>query len=189
MSALLDELLVIRCQLGERDAFDALVLRWHAPVWSYVSRVLAGDSSAPDVAQDVWLRVVRGIARLQDPQKFRSWLFGVAHRAVMDHLRRKYASQMEVGVDVSELAAVPDVSAVVDPADEADLDRELEHLDDALQQLPVTERDVLVLFYLKELSLADIADVLSVPIGTVKSRLHRARHLLRGRIGIESRTA
>jgi RNA polymerase sigma-70 factor (ECF subfamily) len=61
-----DELLVIRCQLGERPASDELVERWHAPVWKYVRRVSGGDDAAWDVAQDMWLRVLRGIGRVRD---------------------------------------------------------------------------------------------------------------------------
>lgn len=176
--SLADELLVVRCQLGERDAFDALVLRWHGPVWAYVHRLLSDDSVAADVTQDVWLRVVRGIARVREPQKLRAWLFGIARRAVMDHLRMRYAVCNEVGLDVSQL---PDLSG-----DEAgNVEPDLARLDEALYALPVVEREVLVLFYLKELSLLELADVLAVPVGTVKSRLHRARQLLRHRLNQE----
>jgi RNA polymerase sigma-70 factor (ECF subfamily) len=184
--SLADELLVIRCQLGERDAFDALVLRWHRPLWAYVHRLLGDDSVSPDVTQDVWLRVVRGIARLRDPQKLRAWLFGIARRAVMDHLRARYAVCSEVAVDVSEL---PDLSADLSDNENGAAEMILAQLDDALRLLPVVEREVLVLFYLKELSLSELAEVLAVPVGTVKSRLHRARRLLRQHVTPEGRFA
>ena len=69
--ALEDELLAIRCQLGEREAFDALIDRWHEPLHHYARRVAGTDEGADDVIQDVWLRVLRGIARLKDPSRLR----------------------------------------------------------------------------------------------------------------------
>jgi RNA polymerase sigma factor (sigma-70 family) len=173
--SLTDELIVIQCQLGEPAGFDALILRWHQPVWKYVRRLLGDDPSAPDVAQDVWVRVIRGIGRVREPRKFSAWLFGVARRTVVDHLRGRYAGSVEIAVDVTEL---PD--AVDDDRDE--LERSLDRLDDALGTLPVIERETLALFYLRELSLIEMAEVLAVPVGTVKSRLHRARKLLRRRL-------
>lgn len=165
-----DELLVIRCQLGERSAFDELVERWYAPVWRYLRRVAGGDEVASDVAQDAWLRVLRGIGRLRDGSKLRPWLFGIARRALMDRLRQQYATRGDTDVD---LEALPGDDFSDDPRDEI---AAMEH---ELARLPVTEREVLTLFYLRELSLAEVAEVLDVPVGTVKSRLFRARQLLR----------
>jgi RNA polymerase sigma factor (sigma-70 family) len=165
-----DELLVIRCQLGERAAFDELIDRWHGPLLRYVRRMTGQDDAAREVVQDAWLRVLRGISRLRDGARLRPWLFGIARRAVIDRLREKYAAAVDGDVDVSAIAAdpVPD-----------DLVEEVAAMQHELSRLPLTEREVLTLFYLRELSLAEVADVLSVPIGTVKSRLFRARQLLR----------
>ena len=71
-----DELLVVRCQLGEPDAFDALIARWHGPLWRYIRRMTGHDEEAQDIEQEVWLRVIRGIARLQDGSRLRGWLLG-----------------------------------------------------------------------------------------------------------------
>lgn len=165
-----DELLVIRCQLGERAAFDELTERWHPPLWRYVRRLTGADDAARDVAQDVWLRVLRGIGRLRDGSRLRPWLFGIARRALMDRLRQHYAGPVDTDLDVDALAAEP----ALDPVEE-----DLAAMEHELARLPVTEREVLTLFYLKELSLAEVAEVLAVPVGTVKSRLFRARRLLR----------
>jgi RNA polymerase sigma factor (sigma-70 family) len=165
-----DEWLVVRCQLGERSAFDELIQRWHEPLWRYVRRLTNDDDAAREVAQDAWLRVLRGISRLRDGTKLRAWLFGIARRALMDRLRTQYATPIVDDVDAIEVAAEETAGTL-----EADA-AALEH---GLSRLPVTEREVLTLFYLQELSLADVADVLNVPVGTVKSRLFRARRLLR----------
>jgi RNA polymerase sigma-70 factor (ECF subfamily) len=165
-----DELLAVRCQLGEPEAFDELIARWHRPLWQYVRRMSGRDDEAHDLVQEVWVRVIRGIARLRDGSRLRAWLFGIARRTLMDRLRREYAAIPIGDVDVSDLAA--DVEPI-------DNETDLASLDAALEALPAVEREVLTLFYLRDLSLAELADTLNVPLGTVKSRLFRARKLLR----------
>lgn len=168
--ALEDELLAIGCQLGERDAFDALIDRWHQPLWRYARRLSGDDDAASEVTQDVWVRVLRGIGRLREPERLRAWLFGIMHRVLMDRLRLRYSTVDVVDVDEAELA-------MAEPAE--DIEGELEAMQEGLARLPVVEREVLTLFYLRELTLVEVADILDVPVGTVKSRLFRARHLLR----------
>jgi RNA polymerase sigma-70 factor (ECF subfamily) len=168
--ALADELLAIRCQLGEPAAFDALVDRWHEPLARYLRRLTGSDDAAADAVQDCWLRVLRALPRLRDPARLRPWLFGIARRTAMDRLRERYAEPPETEVDPELLAAeVPNDAR----------DDELAAMHAELERLPLIEREVLELFYLRELSLAQLADVLDVPVGTVKSRLFRARQLLR----------
>jgi len=165
-----DELLAIRCQLGERDAFDALIARWHEPLWRYLRTLCDSDDTASDLAQDTWLRVLRGIAGLREPARLRPWLFGIARRVAMDRLRGNYARAMEGGEALEEMPA---------PEPDADLESDLATLQSDLDLLPIRERETLVLFYLRELGIDEIAALLAVPAGTVKSRLFRARQLLR----------
>jgi RNA polymerase sigma-70 factor (ECF subfamily) len=166
-----DELLAIRCQLGEPRAFDALIRRWHRPLFDYLRRQSASDDAAADLAQETWLRVFRGIGRLRDAASLRPWLFGIARRTWIDHLRARSAQVIEV-----DDAASGDVADDAAPIDER---LDLDALHREVARLPALEREVLALFHLDELALSDIAHVLSVPLGTVKSRLHRARRLLR----------
>jgi RNA polymerase sigma factor (sigma-70 family) len=173
-----DEWLVVRCQLGERPAFDELIARWHGPLWRYVRRVTGDDQAAQDVLQELWLRVLRGIHRLRDASKLRAWLFGIARRALMDRWRDKYAAPEAADVDVASIASDDTSGAHED---------EMVAMERELTQLPWLEQEVLTLFYLKELSLAEVAEVLAVPIGTVKSRLFRARHLLRRELETKGR--
>lgn len=164
-----DELLVIRCQLGERRAFDALIARWAAPIAAYARRVSQDDEAAAELTQDIWLRVFRGIDRLREARRFRSWLFGIAHRAFADTLRRRYAAPPIAEADLDQVA---DEEALEDHAD-------LERVERGLVRLAPVEREILTLFYLQELSIEEAAEALSIAPGTVKSRLHRARRLLR----------
>lgn len=165
-----DELLAIRCRLGERNAFDELIARWHEPIWRYLRRLADTDDTASDLSQDTWLRVLRGIANLQEPASLRPWLFGIARRVAIDRLRRKYADPTEPDTALEELAA---------PEPDAELADEFAALETKFAALPFRDRETLALFYLRELRIDEIAALLAVPPGTVKSRLHRARRLLR----------
>jgi RNA polymerase sigma-70 factor (ECF subfamily) len=156
---------VVRAQLGEREAVAELVRGWHEPVWGYVRRMLGRDDVADDVSQEVWLAVVRGLPRLKEPDRFAAWLFTIARRSVVNQLRDKYADPPQ-----TPLYDEPDLADhVVDRVDVMRL----------IDRIPVVEREVLVLFHLEDLGLEECAEVLAVPVGTVKSRLHRARRLLR----------
>jgi RNA polymerase sigma factor (sigma-70 family) len=165
----LDELVVVRCQLGEREAFDALIARWHPLLWRYAVRLTGDADAAADVVQDVWLRGLRGLPRLREPSRFRAWIFGIARRVLMDRLRLRYA----------EPPMEPIESGDVEPAADESREDDLALLQEELDRLPLLEREVLVLFYLQELSLNDIAAIAAIPVGTVKSRLFRARRMLR----------
>jgi RNA polymerase sigma-70 factor (ECF subfamily) len=165
-----DELLAIRCQLGERDAFDALIARWHEPLWRYLRTLCDSDDTAGDLAQDTWLRVLRGIAGLRDASRLRPWLFGIARRVAMDRLRAQYTRAAETDASLEDMPA---------PEPDAQLEADLTALQSNLDSLPLRERETLALFYLRELSIEDIAALLAIPAGTVKSRLFRARQLLR----------
>jgi len=164
-----DALLVVRAQLGDRRALAELVGHWHDPVWRYVRRMLDGPGLADDVSQDVWAGALKALPGLHQPDRFAPWLFTIARRSVLDHLRDKY-SQTDP----------PDSDQVDDDGAAAVLDRA--QVAEGLAGLPPREREVLILFYLHDLSLEDCAQVLAIPAGTVKSRLFRARRLLRDRL-------
>ncbi|WP_433227796.1 RNA polymerase sigma factor [Actinomadura formosensis] len=162
-----DELLVVRCQLGEREAFTELVGLWHVPVWTFVRRMLDAER-ADDVVQEIWVAVLRSLPRLADPSRFAPWLFTIARRTVLDRLCREYTVTETPG----GATETPTEDLAEEVADRTDLIA-------ALASLPTLEREILILFYLEDLSIADCAQICEVPAGTVKSRLYRARRLLR----------
>jgi len=161
-----DALLVVRAQLGDRRSLAELVGHWHDPVWRYVRRMLDGNGLADDVSQEVWASALKALPGLNQPERFAPWLFTIARRSVMDQLREKYSQADPPDDDQVDGA---DVAAVLDRA----------QLAEGLAGLPAREREVLILFYLQDLALEDCAQVLEIPKGTVKSRLFRARRLLR----------
>jgi RNA polymerase sigma-70 factor (ECF subfamily) len=178
-----DELLAIRCQLGDAAALDELIDTLHEPLRRYARRVAGTDADADDVVQDAWLRILRALPRLRTPASLRSWAFGITHRVLMDRFRGQYAR-----VDIS---APPPLAGDVavderEAADAALWHARLDELEQAIARLPMVERDVLSLFYLDNFSLAEVAGALDVPLGTVKSRLFRARQLLREQLTHDS---
>jgi RNA polymerase sigma-70 factor (ECF subfamily) len=171
-----DALLVVQAQLGDRRALADLVVLWHDPVWRYVRRMLGRAHTADDVSQEVWAGVLKALPRLREPERFAAWLFTIARRSVMDRLKENYLPD-----DLAEpdLPVDDHVAAVLDRA----------QLDEGMAALPAREREILILFYLHDLALEDCARVLEVPVGTVKSRLSRARQLLRARLADKGYTS
>ncbi|WP_412792314.1 RNA polymerase sigma factor [Streptomyces sp. MS06] len=167
-----DGLLVVRCQLGEREAFRELVAVWHPALRRYVRGMVGSPHLADDLAQEAWVAVVRGLPRLRQPERFAPWLFTIARRTVTDHLRQTYKTPETAMEDATTVVADDELSGVLTTM----------QIEAGLAALPPSEREVLILFHLEDLPLASCAEVLGVPAGTVKSRLHRARRMLRNHL-------
>ena len=176
-----DELLVLRCQRGDVGAWDELVLRYNQRLFYYVRRLVEDHDHAAQVVQEIWLHVLRGLGALRRADRVAPWLYTIARRAVMSHFRERYAA--------SESPAEVPLDQLVDdgPPETAQFESaELVHF--GLSRIGWIEREVLTLFFLEDLSIAEIAHVLNIPPGTVKSRLSRARSELRRVLEQQSRS-
>ncbi len=163
-----DALLVVRFQLGDRIALEELVRRWHSPLWRFVQGMLTDRSSAEDVLQNIWVRVVRSLVRLSEPEKLSSWLYRIARTAIAEQLREQYRHP-----PADEIGEIPDFEAGFGTVDRVDSIRA------GLVRLHPVDREVVVLYYLEERSIDQVAEIANIPPGTVKSRLHRARCVMR----------
>jgi RNA polymerase sigma-70 factor (ECF subfamily) len=166
--------LVLRCQLGDADAFRDLVARCDRPLRYYIRRLVSDEAEAADVAQDVWLEVFRRIARLDHPEAFRGWMYRIAHNLVVTRLRKRTARQRAEEMYAGEGA--DEVELPMDRIDAAHLHRAIERLDEV-------HREVMLLALVGDLTVVEMATALGVPAGTVKSRMHQARRQLRDWLG------
>lgn len=175
-----EQLPVAEARAGDAKAWNALFRRYQLPLFAYVMELVRHEPTALDLVQDTFINATRHLGSLREDARFGSWLFSIAHQKVVQHWRRA-GREREWLVDVppveAELAAGEPVpgEALVAGEDHAELWR---HLD----QLPPVQRAVLVLHYLEDFPLAEIARITGVPPGTVKSRLHHARLALRQRL-------
>jgi len=177
-----DEDLVRRFRAGDPGAFTELVRRHQQRVYSLCVRMLGDAEAAADVAQDTFLAVLRKIDGFRGDSAFTTWLHRVAVNACYDELRRKQRRPMlhVIPEDSPEREPGP---AVVDHADEVAGTSDAAA---ALASIPDEFRVALVLADVQDLAYAEIARVLDVPVGTVKSRVHRGRIALAAALGIGS---
>lgn len=169
---ILIELLVLRCQRREPAAARELVGMFEAPLLYFVRRLVNSETDAWDVVQDTWLNVFRALRRLKEPRSFPAYLYAAARNNALAHLRRTNARDA--------LHASIDPPVDVDESDELDFEPDdATVLHESLGRLSLAHREVLTLFFLEELSIEEIAKVVGVPPGTVKSRLHHAKRSLR----------
>jgi len=169
-----DAVLAIRCQLGDKGAWEELVQRWHPRLWGFVSRMILDRTTAEDVLQTIWLRVIRSLVRLRDPERFTAWIYQIARIAVADRLRDKYRQPVP-----EELGELSDPDAGIDQLVATDA---VQH---GLRELHPLDRETVILHYLKELPVAEVAEICGIPSGTVKSRLYRARRIMRRALSSE----
>ena len=151
--------LVLRAQSGDREAFDSLLRDLGPPLLRYITRVMGDPALAEDVVQETFIAIVRKISWLQDASLFRAWAYRIASREAFRVLRKRRAVIVE---PIGEIEAV-----LEKPSDPWQRERLLA----SLEQLSPASRAVVTLHYLEEMPLADVAAVLDLPLGTVKSRL------------------
>jgi RNA polymerase sigma-70 factor (ECF subfamily) len=162
-------LTVLRCQAGDERAFAELVDRFGARTLAYLRGLLGDDGE--DVQQEVWLAVYRGLRSLVDPRAFRTWLFRTTRHRAIDWLRARRRERElldELAGDAPRDEAPPADDDDAPTLDDADLAR-------AMAALAPIHREVLLLRHRDDLSYAEIALVVGVSLGTVRSRLHHAR--------------
>jgi RNA polymerase sigma-70 factor (ECF subfamily) len=175
--AVYQELLVLRCRRGDKAALEELVRTWEKRLFYFIRRLVDDEQDAWDILQQTWLRVLSGIGAVREPASLGPWLYRVARHAAFNHGQ----------VQATYRRFLKNYQATA-PPDEAPGQEEFENaelLHRGLVQLPVPQREVLALFFLEDFSVDEVAQILDVPAGTVKSRLHYAKKALRDRLGKE----
>ena len=166
---LIEQVLVLRCQIGDKDAFAELIEQYQAPLRYFISRLSANPETAEDIFQDTWLTVIRRIHTLKKIDAFSTWLYRIARNKVYQQLRRK-----KMLSKLDENIAVPNNTEndVFSPEDAAKVHR-------CLKELLPEYREVLMLRFLEQMSYEQISQVINCRLGTVKSRIHYAKLALK----------
>jgi RNA polymerase sigma-70 factor (ECF subfamily) len=168
-----ESLLISRSRDGDQDAFRQLVERYQGAVYNLAYRMLGDPNDAEDAAQEIFVRIYRQLGRYDPTRKFSTWTLAIATNYCIDQLRRR-RMQLVPLENIIPWAR----SREVGPEGEAITQESRDEVQRLIKQLPEKYRAPLVLRYFDELSCAEIAEVLGMPEGTVKTQIHRARKAL-----------
>ena len=165
------ELLVVRCRLGERTAWEQLVRDWEPKLLYFVRRLVDNESDALDVLQQTWLKVLKSIGTLEDAAALPPWLYRIARNTAFN--QRRVESAYRAALDEERNHVLHESEDQTAPFEDA------EQVHYGLALLPLPQREVLTLYFLEGWNLDRIAEAIGVPAGTVKSRLFHARRALK----------
>ena len=163
-SNLVDELLVMDAQDGDRQAMHKLVERWQRRLWQHAYRLTSDSEAAWDITQQSWLGIIRGLRRLHDPANFKAWAYKITTNKSIDWIRRREALRQ---ISIEEIQ------------DQEHKEKKDTGIKELLEKLDTRKRAALSLYYFERLSIPEISAALNIPKGTVKSRLDRARKELK----------
>lgn len=171
--------LALRAQAGDREAFDRLFRLLQEPLYRYIFSLVGARAPAEDVLQEVFILIYRKIRWLREPELLRPWVYRIATREAFKHLKRerRWADKIE---DESVLLDVPAPSR-----DELAPELIAQLVAQLVEKLSPASRAVIVLHYLHEMPLAEIAEVMGVAVGTVKSRLAYGLGLMRRQLTLK----
>lgn len=169
-----EDLLVLAAQGGNMRAFELLYRHYHKPLLRFAYRLSGDEALAHDALQEAWITLSKTLTKLNDPRGFRVWAYKTVRWRVTDQVRRR-------GQTPEPFDELIDSPTPEKHSEDITSDQLRAHIN----RLPEDDRHTITLFYLGELSLAEISAVLDVPVGTVKSRLNRARNSLREKIAGE----
>ncbi|MCH2210360.1 MAG: sigma-70 family RNA polymerase sigma factor [Fuerstiella sp.] len=174
MSAEFNIQTVLRAQAGNRDAFDKLTKTFYSRVYAIVIQRLRNTAEADEVTQEVFLRAYRKMTQLKDPSAFAGWLCRIAVRLAINRAVRRPTERTCEPVTFEQLQ-----EADTGPTANLLQREDAQQLRSGIDQLGQMDRQTLMAFYFEGQSLKDMAEVFDSPVGTIKRRLHTARHRLR----------
>jgi RNA polymerase sigma-70 factor (ECF subfamily) len=169
-----EQLPVPEARAGDAAAWDVLFHRYQLPLYVYIFELVRDEQTSLDLVQETFINAVRHLGSLRDDEKFGSWLFGIAHQKCIQSWRKKNRADAALE-ELSE--APPELGE--DPRDLLLRHEQEEHFMKLLEQLPLPQRSALLLRFVEDFSLEEIAGITGASTGTVKSRLHYAKRALK----------
>lgn len=176
-----DEALVAAALGGERGAYDALVDKYQDRLFNTLMRVTGSHHTAEDLAQDAFVQAFRKLGTFQGKSAFYTWLYRIAFNLAMSDARRRRPLTCLDGDENSQHLAEP-ADAYASPRDRAEAREQVELVQTAISELADEHRQIVVLREIEECDYQQIAEILEIPIGTVRSRLFRAREQLKAKL-------
>ncbi len=177
-----DQEMIAGCKKGSRDAFNELVLKYQKQVFNIAYGMLSDYEDASDAAQEVFVKVYRSIASFKGQASFTTWLYRICANVCNDILRKRQRRGISISLDAEESdSGAPSEIPSSEPTPEESLEQNERQraVRDAINSLSAEYREVIVYSDLQQLSYDEISAILRCPVGTVKSRLNRARNALR----------
>ncbi|HEX6576096.1 MAG TPA: sigma-70 family RNA polymerase sigma factor [Gemmatimonadaceae bacterium] len=190
LSGLPDPAVVEQARKGSEAAYRELLARYERPVFSLIFRMVRDRETAEDLAQETFIKVLNNLDRYSPEFKFSSWLFKIANNLTIDHLRRRRVDTISIegAPDAVTAESKKATSISVASGDESPLE-ELESrelgtaIERAIGKLRPEYRACIMLRHVEDKSYEEIAEIVKLPLGTVKTYIHRARHELRAALG------
>ena len=164
LSNMENQFLVMAAQDGNAAALEKLICLWQKKLWQYVFRLTADVHASWDITQQCWLEIIKGLKKLNDTKNFKAWAYRIATNRSIDWLKNRNRNQ-HINVESIEVVC-----------EQKDDDLQVEEL---VERLKRDSRVILSLYYFEQLSIPEISIALSIPQGTVKSRLFTAREELK----------
>lgn len=178
--------LIARCQAGSRDAFDELITRYQRRIYTFAYRLTGNAEDAADIAADTFVRIYTAIGSFRGDSSFVTWLYRVVTNIYLDSRKRRRARPTTSLDEVVALEETTVQRQVEDtgptPHEMAEANERTRVLEAAIASLPEFQRLMIVMYHVEGLAYEEIAASLQLPIGTVKSRLNRARNALRRKL-------
>lgn len=183
LESMSDEKLIEKCREGDRAAFDALIRRYERPIYHLAYRLAGNYDDAHEIAAETFLRIYRAIGTFQCAITLPAWINRIVANVFFDMRRRAHrhpAVSLEALVEkAGDAVFSAEDSTRISPQSQAEDNERKTILNNAINALPDYQRTMVTLFHTEGRTYEEIADIMRIPVGTVKSRLNRARLALR----------
>jgi len=178
--------ILIAAKNGSLQAFENILATYEQAIFGYIYRLVGQKEDAEDITQEVFIKLYKNISKLDLELKFSSWLYKIATNTAYDWLRKKQRRHEFLFLD-DENRKTKLLDTIADPQaisaiETIEKQPAFDQITNALKNLKVEYRSVLLLFYYQEFSYQEISDALSLPINTVKTYLHRGKTLLKNKL-------
>jgi RNA polymerase sigma-70 factor (ECF subfamily) len=180
LRTLTDGDLIVAAVGGRAESFEELVRRYQRPITGYIFRIVGEYEASLDVTQEVFIKVYNSLSKYSSDYKFSTWLYRIAHNAAVDHLRRNSVPQQSLEAENADGTFELQLeSRLASPEQDHERSQWRSEIEVVVELLPAAYKELIVLRHGQDMSYDEIAEVTSLPLGTVKNRLFRAREMMR----------